>query len=46
MGHAGAIVSSVGESAEEKAVILRDCGLTVVDRPSDLGTVMAGVLRA
>jgi len=44
MGHAGAIVSSVGESAEEKAVILRDCGLTVVDRPSDLGRVMAEVL--
>lgn len=41
MGHAGAIVSSVGESAEEKAVILRDCGLTVVDRPSDLGRTMA-----
>ncbi len=44
MGHAGAIVSSVGESAEEKAVILRDCGLTVVDRPSDLGRTMADKL--
>lgn len=44
MGHAGAIVSSVGESAEEKAVILRDCGLTVVDRPSELGRTMAAKL--
>ena len=41
MGHAGAIVSSVGESAAEKATLLRDCGVTVVDRPSELGRAMA-----
>lgn len=44
MGHAGAIVSSVGESASEKATLLRDCGLSVVDRPSELGTAMARLL--
>jgi malate-CoA ligase subunit alpha len=44
MGHAGAIVSGTGESAEEKARILRDCGVTVCERPSELGTAMAGVL--
>jgi len=44
MGHAGAIVSSVGESAAEKASILRDAGVTVVDRPSELGRTMADVL--
>ncbi|MFW5969779.1 MAG: succinate--CoA ligase subunit alpha [Halofilum sp. (in: g-proteobacteria)] len=44
MGHAGAIVSGVGESAAEKAEILRDCGVTVCERPSDLGESMAGVL--
>ncbi|WP_070989698.1 succinate--CoA ligase subunit alpha [Halofilum ochraceum] len=44
MGHAGAIVSGVGESAAEKAEILRGCGVTVCERPSDLGESMAGVL--
>jgi malate-CoA ligase subunit alpha len=44
MGHAGAIVSGTGESAEEKAQILRGCGVTVCERPSELGTAMAGVL--
>ncbi len=44
MGHAGAIVSGVGESALEKAEILRGCGVTVCERPSDLGAAMAGVL--
>jgi malate-CoA ligase subunit alpha len=44
MGHAGAIVSGVGESALEKAEILRGCGVTVCERPSDLGEAMAGVL--
>ncbi len=44
MGHAGAIVSGVGESAAEKAEILRGCGVTVCERPSELGEAMAGVL--
>ncbi len=44
MGHAGAIVSGVGESAAEKAEILRGCGITVVERPSELGNAMARVL--
>ncbi|MDZ7788175.1 MAG: succinate--CoA ligase subunit alpha [Halofilum sp. (in: g-proteobacteria)] len=45
MGHAGAIVSGAGESAAEKAEILRGCGVTVCERPSDLGEAMAGVLQ-
>mgnify|MGYP000167973552 CR=1 FL=1 len=44
MGHAGAIVSSVGESAEEKVQIMRDCGVTVVERPSEFGSTVAKVL--
>lgn len=44
MGHAGAIVSGIGESAAEKAEILRGCGITVVERPSELGNAMARVL--
>lgn len=45
MGHAGAIVSTVGESAAEKVQILRDCGVTIVKLPSDFGTVVPKVLR-
>ena len=45
MGHAGAIVSTVGESAAEKVEIMRDCGVTIVKLPSDFGTVVPKVLR-
>ncbi len=45
MGHAGAIVSTVGESAAEKVKILRDCGVTIVKLPSDFGKVVPKVLR-
>lgn len=44
MGHAGAIVSAVGESAEEKVDILRDCGVTVVERPSEFGSTIRQAL--
>ena len=46
MGHAGAIVSAVGESAEEKVDILRDCGVTVVERPSEFGSTIRQALSA
>lgn len=45
MGHAGAIVSTVGESAAEKVEIMRDCGVTVVKLPSEFGSVVPKVLR-
>ncbi len=44
MGHAGAIVSGAGESAAEKSEILRGCGVTVCERPSELGVTVAGAL--
>jgi malate-CoA ligase subunit alpha len=44
MGHAGAIVSAFGESAQEKVVILEDAGITVAPHPSALGETMARVL--
>ena len=44
MGHAGAIVSSSGESAAEKVEILRDCGVSVIVRPSEFGSGVAEVL--
>jgi malate-CoA ligase subunit alpha len=45
MGHAGAIVSSAGESATEKAQILAAAGITMAPDPSSLGTTVAQVLR-
>ena len=45
MGHAGAIVSTVGESAAEKVQIMRECGVTIVKLPSDFGTIVPKVLR-
>ncbi len=46
MGHAGAIVTTRGESAAEKVEILRACGVTVVERPSEFGpTVQAALAR-
>ena len=44
MGHAGAIISSAGESAAEKVEILRDCGVGVIARPSEFGSAVAAVL--
>src|SRR4026209_905133 len=37
MGHAGAIISAFGDTAAEKAEIMRSAGLTVVTSPSELG---------
>ena len=44
MGHAGAIVSAAGESAQEKVEILRSCGITVAPDPSSMGRTVAEVL--
>lgn len=44
MGHAGAIVSSAGETAAEKVEILKSAGVLVAPSPSDLGTTMAQAL--
>ena len=44
MGHAGAIVSAFGESAQEKVEILAAAGITVSPNPSAMGETMAGVL--
>lgn len=45
MGHAGAIISAFGDSADEKMVILRDCGVTIVEKPSDIGKTVATKLN-
>ncbi|MFC7052179.1 succinate--CoA ligase subunit alpha [Hansschlegelia quercus] len=44
MGHAGAIISAVGDSAAEKAEIMRSYGLTVAPDPGSFGATVAEVL--
>ncbi|AWN47339.1 succinate--CoA ligase subunit alpha [Methylobacterium terrae] len=44
MGHAGAIISAAGDSAGEKAEIMRAHGLTVAPSPGAFGTTMAQVM--
>ena len=44
MGHAGAIISAFGESAQEKVEILAAAGITVAPDPSSMGVTMAQVL--
>ncbi|WP_374643985.1 succinate--CoA ligase subunit alpha [Tabrizicola sp.] len=44
MGHAGAIISAFGESAQEKVDILTAAGITVAPNPSAMGETMARVL--
>lgn len=44
MGHAGAIISAVGESAAEKVEILKECGVTVVPNPSSFAEIMQDVM--
>jgi len=45
MGHAGAIVSAFGESAQEKVEILKSSGVTIVPTPSAFGETVAKMLH-
>ncbi len=44
MGHAGAIISSAGESAAEKVVTLKELGVTICSTPAMMGKTVAEVL--
>jgi malate-CoA ligase subunit alpha len=44
MGHAGAIISAFGDTAAEKAEIMRTAGLTVAPSPAELGSTVAAAL--
>jgi malate-CoA ligase subunit alpha len=44
MGHAGAIISSAGESAAEKVAMLKDLGVTICPTPAAMGETVAAVL--
>ncbi|TGQ49900.1 succinate--CoA ligase subunit alpha, partial [Mesorhizobium sp. M1C.F.Ca.ET.193.01.1.1] len=45
MGHAGAIISAFGESAQEKVEILKDAGVVIVPTPAAFGATVADVLK-
>lgn len=44
MGHAGAIISAFGESAQEKVEMLSAAGITVAPNPSAMGETVAAIL--
>jgi len=46
MGHAGAIISSSGESAAEKVAMLKELGVTICPTPSSMGETVAKVLAS
>jgi len=45
MGHAGAIVGGKDDTALAKMQIMRDCGITVVESPADIGITMKQILE-
>lgn len=46
MGHAGAIIGGMADTAEAKKTILRECGVHVVDSPAEIGVAMAKLVEA
>ena len=44
MGHAGAIVGGVDDTAEAKKKIMKSCGIHVVDSPADIGKQVAALI--
>ena len=44
MGHAGAVVTSGGETAAEKIEALRSAGVTIAPTPAEIGSTMQAVL--
>jgi malate-CoA ligase subunit alpha len=44
MGHAGAIISAFGDTAAEKAAIMRSAGLGVAASPAELGVTVVQAL--
>jgi malate-CoA ligase subunit alpha len=45
MGHAGAIISAIGDSAAEKTEIMKSFGLVIAPSACELGSTVAEVLR-
>jgi malate-CoA ligase subunit alpha len=45
MGHAGAIISAFGESAQEKVELLAELGVAIAPNPSLMGETVARMLE-
>jgi len=45
MGHAGAIISGGKGTADEKIKVMRECGITIVDSPADIGITIQKALQ-
>ncbi len=45
MGHAGAIIGGKEDTAAAKMQVMRECGITVVESPADIGKAVAGALN-
>jgi len=45
MGHAGAIVGGADDTAAAKMRIMRECGITVVESPAQIGKTIADLLK-
>lgn len=45
MGHAGAIIGGMNDTAEAKMKIMRECGIYVVDSPANIGRTMFKALK-
>ncbi|TVR68843.1 MAG: succinate--CoA ligase subunit alpha [Marinilabiliales bacterium] len=45
MGHAGAIIGGSDDTAAAKMKVMRECGITVVESPADIGSTIAGLLK-
>ncbi len=44
MGHAGAIIGGADDTAAAKMKIMRECGITVVESPAEIGAAMAKLM--
>jgi succinyl-CoA synthetase alpha subunit len=45
MGHAGAIIGGKADTAEAKMKIMKECGISVVVSPADIGITMYNILK-
>jgi len=45
MGHAGAIIGGKDDTASAKKSIMRDCGISVVDSPAEIGSNVKKILN-
>jgi len=45
MGHAGAIIGGKNDTASAKMEIMRQCGITVIESPAEIGSTVRSILK-